>query len=661
MPQIKLGLRVRLLLLVALPLMATFATSNAVGWKLSQQIIDDTQHTPWTTEADKARAIELVETTRTLIVVASAVIVGLTLLGVLLWFREFHRPIDQLTNAALRISNGDLDTPVPKVSNDELGDLARTLESTRSRLRATLDEAARQAKMEAELRAEARHSNELSLLLALSQSLLLAEEEQIILDLAVDTAAKLLLSDYSSVVLPNEAGDKLILRAVCGWPEMYLNTEIPPGTGSQTGYTLMQGKPIAVDDYRDDPPFFVDLEPDVTSGLSVPMIHAGRIVGALFVHSRQKRHFDQEDIRLLSLVANQTATAMERARLYKESVAHAGELRTIARVGEALNRAENAKITLRLVLAEALNLVNTDQGCIILVEPDDYTLRLETWLGIPDDDVKAFNDRRFKKYHGIFARSILRSEMVEVGQGLEDTDTALQYADTVVPQKVNVPLKTDDKVIGVISLNGLPVDDGARRMLVALSDLAATAIAKARLHEQMRLLAVTDDLTGLHNRRGILQFGEHEVERARRFSRPLAAIMFDIDHFKHVNDNYGHAAGNQVLAKLAHLCRDELRDVDLLGRYGGEEFLALLPESNMIGAQYAAERMRRAVADSVHHVGTSTVTITVSFGIAVVSDGDEVLAQLIDRADQALYMAKRSGRNRVCAWTVNLMDTPETP
>jgi diguanylate cyclase (GGDEF)-like protein len=422
-------------------------------------------------------------------------------------------------------------------------------------------------------------------------------------------------------------------------------------TESQSGYTFLTRQAVAVEDYSTPQPFKVHLDSSVISGLSVPMKHEDRIVGALFVHSQKKRRFDQESIRLLTLVANQTAAALERARLYVQSTQQANELRTLARIGEALNRAETADITLRLVLTEALKLVNNDQGCIILVEPDDYTLRLYTWLGIPDRNVQEFNDRKFQKYHGIFAKSILHGEVVELHEGTNGTEVA-EYADTLLAQKVNVPLKTDDKSIGVIALNGLPVDDAARRMLLALADLAATAISKTRLYERTQLLAMTDDLTGLYNRRGFFEFGQREFERARRFDRPLACIMFDIDHFKNVNDSYGHNVGNQVLADLAVHGREQLREVDLLGRYGGEEFVALLPEGTLEGGIQAAERLRIRISAVVFKTGRADLHLTVSVGVAILlNEPEDSLNALIERADQALYAAKRSGRNRVCAWS----------
>jgi diguanylate cyclase (GGDEF)-like protein len=652
-PKLHLGLRVKLLLLIALPLLATFIATSLVTWYITQQIAVDLIHTSWTTDADRAKAIEHIWQAYTAISLSAAVIIALALLTTPLWLREIHQPIAQLKTAAARISSGDLATPVPTVG-DDWNDLGQTLEHTRIYLRSTLLEMAKRAKMEAELSAEAQHNNELSILLALSQLLLTTNDEKTILDLTVKTAAELLATDFSSVVLPDPRTDELHVMAVHGWPTSTIGERLGRGNESQTGYTLTQGRPVVVDNYNAPLPFKVSLDPEVTSGLSVSMSHEGRIVGALFVHTRHARKFTHDNIRLLTLVANQAAASLERSHLYAQSVIQANELRTLAQISEALNRAETADITLRLVLTEALKLVNDDQGCIILVEPDDYTLRLYTWLGISDKSVEQFNERRFQKYHGIFARSILHGELVEVDPN-NDPQSVNDYADTLLAQKINVPLKTDDKTIGVISLNGLPVNEPARRMLLALADLAATAIAKTRLYERTQVLSITDDLTTLYNRRGFFELGQREFERARRFDRSLAAIMFDIDHFKLVNDTHGHSAGNLVLNELGGLCRAELRDVDLLGRYGGEEFVALLPETAIGGGLQVAERLRRRVAGHVFKTGRIDLNITISLGIAILDGNAQTLTELIDLADQALYAAKRAGRNRICQWTPEMV------
>ncbi|MEW5719839.1 MAG: GGDEF domain-containing protein, partial [Chloroflexota bacterium] len=143
------------------------------------------------------------------------------------------------------------------------------------------------------------------------------------------------------------------------------------------------------------------------------------------------------------------------------------------------------------------------------------------------------------------------------------------------------------------------------------------------------------------------QLGQRDVERALRFKRPLTAIMLDIDHFKNVNDTHGHPAGDRVLRALTECCRENVRTIDIVGRYGGEEFVLLLPETDLTDAIQVAERLRVSAASASVSFGRERLRFTISLGIAELTADIPNLAALIERADQAQYLAKQSGRNRV--------------
>jgi diguanylate cyclase (GGDEF)-like protein len=166
-------------------------------------------------------------------------------------------------------------------------------------------------------------------------------------------------------------------------------------------------------------------------------------------------------------------------------------------------------------------------------------------------------------------------------------------------------------------------------------------------HQLAHRMARTDELTGLNNRRAFTEQCERALEQARRYGRQLALVMFDIDHFKTVNDTYGHAAGDRVLQALAEAIERTVREVDVAGRLGGEEFAVMLPETGGVEAAALAERLRQAVAGlSVPHEGGG-ITFTCSFGVAARTEDVMELDTLLSRADEALYRAKRQGRDRI--------------
>jgi diguanylate cyclase (GGDEF)-like protein/PAS domain S-box-containing protein len=161
-------------------------------------------------------------------------------------------------------------------------------------------------------------------------------------------------------------------------------------------------------------------------------------------------------------------------------------------------------------------------------------------------------------------------------------------------------------------------------------------------------LATTDHLTGLLNRRAFLDATEREIRRAHRYGQPLALIMLDVDHFKRINDGHGHPAGDEVLRRIAATCRGMLRDGDLMGRLGGEEFAITLVQPPLQVATAVAERLRKAVSELDIEFGGERLAVTISLGIAEVGEGIVSLDHLISKADACLYTAKREGRNRAC-------------
>lgn len=180
-----------------------------------------------------------------------------------------------------------------------------------------------------------------------------------------------------------------------------------------------------------------------------------------------------------------------------------------------------------------------------------------------------------------------------------------------------------------------------------LDGLLIDITVQKQIEDQLREMATTDSLTALANRRHFMQCAEAEVRRALRYGRSLSMLMVDADHFKNVNDTYGHTVGDVVLSELACMLRDNARQQDTAARLGGEEFALLLPETDMEHALEAAERLRTQVADTAIEAEGNTVRITVSVGVSELALQGDTLSRLLKRADDALYDAKQNGRNHV--------------
>jgi diguanylate cyclase (GGDEF)-like protein len=197
----------------------------------------------------------------------------------------------------------------------------------------------------------------------------------------------------------------------------------------------------------------------------------------------------------------------------------------------------------------------------------------------------------------------------------------------------------------VIRFRCKALPDGGRLLTYGnVSDLVREA-------EALERLAAIDGMTGLNNRRTFLTLAETEWTRFRRHSRPMALLMCDIDHFKSVNDTYGHDVGDDVIKTVADILQKQKRASDIAGRLGGEEFALVLPEATLDSAVAADERLRKLVADHVITAGGTRIAVTISVGASICHAATTGVEELIKQADLALYEAKRSGRNRVCRYT----------
>jgi diguanylate cyclase (GGDEF)-like protein len=215
------------------------------------------------------------------------------------------------------------------------------------------------------------------------------------------------------------------------------------------------------------------------------------------------------------------------------------------------------------------------------------------------------------------------------------------------------PMLSQGKVVGALEtksrkVGGFSLQD--QRTFSILASSAGMAIENALLHQKTEELTITDELTGIYNYRFFVQKLEDELKRAKRYHQPLSLLMIDIDWFKKYNDNYGHLFGNQILRTLTGVIKSCIRDVDILSRYGGEEFVVILPQTSKEDAKNIGERIRQKVEqfEFKDNAETLLVKLTVSLGLATYPENGEAEEELTAKVDQALYLAKGKGKNLIC-------------
>lgn len=231
---------------------------------------------------------------------------------------------------------------------------------------------------------------------------------------------------------------------------------------------------------------------------------------------------------------------------------------------------------------------------------------------------------------------------------------------------IGAPIYAHGQILAFFSLDKLEPNyfnaEHARKLELFASH-AALAMVNARLFQEIQRLAITDTLTGLYNRRYFFERACQEFVRSCRYRHPIAIILLDLDHFKSVNDTYGHPVGDLVLQTMSRLITQTVRKSDLVARFGGEEVILLLPETDLQRGELLAERLRQKIATTYIPVNEHSITLTASFGVCGGNPADchmepqRAIEMLIELADQALYQAKQAGRNRVCSITPNFSKT----
>lgn len=317
---------------------------------------------------------------------------------------------------------------------------------------------------------------------------------------------------------------------------------------------------------------------------------------------------------------------------------------------EALNSVLDFDSLLERILINADRVVSSDAGAILLLE--NGLLKVARSRGYIERGLKDLSESQAFPITDM----VNMVQMANTGQPLAIPDTAEFPEWNPLPENrwvrsyIGMPLSFRDRTIGFLSLfhatPGFYTFDHAER-LKAFASQTATAMENARLYAELLHKADTDELTGLRNRRSFFELGGREVERAIRFKHPLSAMMIDLDYFKQVNDTFGHPVGDRLMVVVADQFRKNLRNVDLVARYGGDEFVALLPENDLSSAMEVAHRLKKAIESASVETAHGKAHVGVSIGVAELNENSRNLSALIESADRALYHAKQYGRSRV--------------
>lgn len=466
-----------------------------------------------------------------------------------------------------------------------------------------------------------------------------------VVDEVLDRARELIGFEHCALLLRDPGTGRLSVRRVRGYHDRrdeVLDLVLERGQGL-SGWAAEERQALRVADVRRDSRYVEGLK-GARSNLAVPLVVGNEVAGVINVESERTDAFTEEDQKHLTILGAQAALAILASRARRDLQDRLRQLDAVHRISRLASQQENLDATLERILGITREILPHGQVAILLLDDEDR-LRVRQSTGYAE----GVEELSIPLGEGVTGRCAAAGRPVVVDRVEDEPD----YIEGVPRgrSEVAVPLTVEGSVIGVLDAEATEPHAFREEELRTLSVIAhqvAAVIQTVRLHEETRKLAITDSLTGLANRRHFLSQLEEHVRRAERYRERLALLLLDCDQLKEINDRFGHHYGDRALGTVGELLRTTLRSTDETARIGGDEFAALLLRADRALTDRVTERLRTGVEEiRIVTEADAEVEVTISTGIALFPEDARDARTLLRRADEALYLAKRRGRNLV--------------
>jgi two-component system, cell cycle response regulator len=411
-------------------------------------------------------------------------------------------------------------------------------------------------------------------------------------------------------------------------------------------------------------PYYLGACP-VRAVLALPVSEHGVLRGVLVVDRLDDRAFTPREQELVEEAGRYAVRAIQNERVFVQLERAKVEQGKLYRAAEALGAATTEGDVIEAGVKSAREITSVDFAAVTLY---DDASKMHEIRAVSGDGAGQIVGQRFRHNTGLCSM-VLQNRHPLPYRGEYDaarqTVFTRRVAPPPMPSIVVLPLLVHDRPLGTLVLGSrrrAAFNDAVRSTLEVLASHMAVSLTNARMLRRLEELATMDGLTGLLNKRAMLEVAEQKIAAARRFGRHLSVLVTDIDHFKKVNDTHGHDVGDVVIKGLGEILRRAKRNTDAVARFGGEEFVIICEETDARGAMLLAERVREELARTTFHPqgkvssgGQSlAVSVTCSIGVATYPEAGATWEEMFKAADDALYVSKRSGRDRSTAWSPSM-------
>ncbi|MBI5351562.1 MAG: GAF domain-containing protein [Chloroflexi bacterium] len=481
-------------------------------------------------------------------------------------------------------------------------------------------------------------------------------DEKEICQKTVDAMVNVFGYDETAISLLVE-GNELEVTAIGGAKDMGLNPGFRQRMGQGiVGHVAETCKQYFSSDITHDPYYYHPSNQGTGAALGVPMLREGTLIGVLYIQSAPPHTtITSDDMQTLQTLASHLVTAIQKARFHADINEHLTSMTTLQSVTQTVTSSLDLEKVFKTVVQLLKETFEYTYVSIYLLNGE--MLQLGAQVGYPDELIIY----EIPITTGVTGRTV-RTKQAQFIRDIS-TDPNFLKASYSVESEICVPLLKEDSVLGVLNIesnSNRPLTEKDMELLIAFAGPVTMAIDNARLHAKITSFALTDSMTGLVNRRAFDQIAETEMTRAARYKHPLSLIMIDVDSFKGYNDTYGHPAGDERLKAIAGILLANVREPDVASRYGGDEFVIILPHTFKEGAVLLAERLRKSAEAQIPEnssTGEAIVGYTLSLGVATYPDDGKTTSEILLAADNAELNAKRLGKNRVCS--AGILEVPD--
>ena len=398
-------------------------------------------------------------------------------------------------------------------------------------------------------------------------------------------------------------------------------------------------------------------KPAIGSVCCTPLLDHGQPRGLLVVDRESREPFTDEEQATLANASRYILRAIENERVFVQLERAKVEQGKLYRAANALAAATTEAQVIEAGVNGAREFAAFDFAVVTLF---DRTNNEHEICAVSGENADALVGQRFRHNSGLVSMVVANRHALPY-RGDYDPARQVVFTRRLVPPDMPsllvLPLLVHERALGALVLGSRrkgAFGDSVRPTLEVLASHVAVSLANARMLARLEEMATLDGLTGLYNKRALIEVGGQKLKSAKRFQKPLSLLVCDIDHFKKVNDTYGHDVGDVVIKGFADVLKRVKRDTDAVGRFGGEEFVIVSEETDEGGARLLAERIRTELEAVKFHSELGSLSVTCSVGVAPFGAAGSTWEQLFKATDEALYASKRGGRNKVTVWTPRL-------